>query len=303
VTISQGKLDSSKNVLTLVAPDTDGARIFGNGIKEGGSFATADLAGTWHNFTYADHPSFNDPTWVRGTVTVSASGTVTGGSLTDDAGMTVAVTGGNLSLNSSGVMTGSLTLAGGAVTVTISQGKSNAAKTMTPLVGFDSRGYDFNGIAIKAVGAFTAANLAGTWHYFSFWDTGSGNDPGWDRGTVTVNSSGTILRGSFVDSDGNAATVTGGSLSLNGSGVITSGSITFSNGVASTISQGKMDSGKTTAAFVGTNNQGFRFSETQSRLRAPRRISTATGKAILRCIRRASATGSLYAPRQGSASI
>jgi hypothetical protein len=258
VTIAQGKLDSSKNVLTLVATDSDGARIFGNGIKAGGSFATADLAGTWHIFTFNDHPSFNDPLWTKGTLAITSGGSVTG-NLTDDTGANVAVTGGNLALDSSGEMTGSLTLAGGAVTATISQGKSNAAKTMATFVGIDSQGYIFNGVAIKAVGAFTTANLAGTWHYFNFWDTGPGNDPGWDRGTVTLNSSGTILSGSFVDSDGNAATVTGGSLSLNGSGVITSGSINFSNGVTSTISQGKMDSGKTTAAFVGTNNQGFRF--------------------------------------------
>ena len=140
-----------------------------------------------------------------------------------------------------------------------SQGKANAAKTMVPLVGFDSQGYFFKGIAIKAVGVFSTADLAGTWHYFSFWDSVSGNDPGWDRGTVTMNSSGTVTGGSFVGSDGNTATVTGGSLSLDGNGVITSGFIIFSNAMSSTIWQGKMDSGKATATFVGSNSQGFLF--------------------------------------------
>ena len=189
LTISEGKLDRGKNMLTFVGSDSGTSRIFGNGIKAGGTFATADLAGIWHVFTFNDHPSSNDPSWTRGTISVNSSGTLTGGSLTDDTGAVAAVTGGSLSLDGSGVLTGSVTLSAGiTVTVIISQGKANAGKTIAPLVGFDSQGYFFQGVAIKAVGAFSTADLGGTWHYFSFWDSGSGNDPGWDRGIVTMSS-------------------------------------------------------------------------------------------------------------------
>jgi len=223
------------------------------------NFSTADLAGTWHFFTFFDLPSLNDPGWTRGTVTINSGGTVTGGSFVDSDGFSVTVTGGSLSLSSNGVISGSITAGG--VTSTISQGKMDAGKTTVAFVGIDSQNFRFTGSAIKAGGTFATADLAGTWHFFTFFDLPSLNDPGWTRGTVTINSGGTVTSGSFVDSDGFSVTVTGGSLSLSSSGVI-SGSITSSGGVTSTISQGKMDAGKTTVAFVGIDSQNFRFTGT-----------------------------------------
>jgi len=128
------------------------------------------------------------------------------------------------------------------------------------------------GTVIKAGGSFSNSDLAGTWFFHTFADLPSSNDPTWNRGTITVNSNGTVTSGSAVDSDGLSDTISGGSLSISSSGVI-SGSITFSGGTAATISQGKMDVGKTTGSFVGIDNGNFRFIGTLIRAEADPAIS------------------------------
>ena len=75
---------------------------------------------------------------------------------------------------------------------------------------------------------------------------------------MTINSSGTVTGGSFVESDGLSGTITGGSLSIDSNGVIT-GSITNSEGLTITISNGKLDSGKTIGVIVGSDNENFQF--------------------------------------------
>ncbi len=77
-------------------------------------FSNSDLAGTWHVYSLSDQPLFNDPSWVRGTITINSSGVVTGGSLLNSYNSFATITGGSVSLNGIGVMSGSLTLSGGA---------------------------------------------------------------------------------------------------------------------------------------------------------------------------------------------
>jgi len=113
-------------------------------------FSTVDLAGTGHIFDFFDHPSFNDPGWNRGTVTINSSGTVTGGTLVDSDGFSAAVTGGSVSLDSSGLFFGVITASGITSTISQGQGKMDAGKTIASFVGIDSQGFRFTGNAIKA---------------------------------------------------------------------------------------------------------------------------------------------------------
>ena len=61
---------------------------------------------------FLDHPSFNDPGWNRGTVTINSSGTVTGGILLNSDGFSAAVTGGSVSLDRSGLFFGVIMASG-----------------------------------------------------------------------------------------------------------------------------------------------------------------------------------------------
>ena len=256
-TISQGKIDADKNTLTFLGIDSQNFRLEGNMIRAGGTFSTSDLAGTWYVFTFGDLPSSNNPGWNGGTLIVDSSGTVTGGSFVDSDGFSKTVTSGSLSRNSSGVVFGSITLSTG-VTHIISQGKIDIDRSTIAFVGIDSQNFRLEGNMVKAGGTFSTSDLAGTWSVFTFDDLPSSNDPGWNSGTVSIDFSGTVTGGSFVDSDGFSKTVTSGSLSLTGAGVF-SGAITLSTGVTHTISQGKMDIDKSTIVFVGIDSQNFRF--------------------------------------------
>jgi len=220
-------------------------------------FSTADLDGTWHFHNFSDLPSNNNPGWSRGTITINSSGTVTDGTVLRSDGSTAVITGGSLSIASDGVISGSITDSTG-TTSTISQAKMDAGKTTGALVGIDSQNFRFMGSIIKGGGSFSNSDLAGTWFIHVFLDLPSLNNPIWNRGTITVNSSGMVTGGSIVDSDGFSASVSGGSLAMNPAGEL-SGSISIISGgftITSTISHGKADTSKTIVAFVGNNSQG-----------------------------------------------
>ena len=262
ITISHGKMDANKSSGALVGSYSHGYLFKASLFKAGGTFSASDVEGSWYFYVFSDDPVVNDPGWSRGTLTLNASGAVTGGSVVDSEGGSATITGGSVSLNTNGVMSGSLTSSDGG-TVTISEGKMDASKTMSAFVGTDSGSSRFSGSMIKAGGSFGTANLAGTWHFYNFWDSPLGNDPGWDRGTLVVNSSGVITDGTLADSNGFSGAVTGGALSLNGNGVL-SGSYT-AGGITYTISQGKVDVAKTALWYVGIDSFDYRFQGTASK--------------------------------------
>ena len=148
-------------------------------------FSTADLVGTWHFHNFSDLPSNNNPGWSRGTITINSSGTVTGGTILRSNGSTAAITGGSLSITSDGVISGSITDSSG-TTSTISQSKMDAGKTTAIGVGIDSQNFRFIGTFIKSGGSFSNSDLAGTWFVHIFFDLPTFNNPGWNRGTITV---------------------------------------------------------------------------------------------------------------------
>ena len=265
VTITGGALDNSKNLMTFVANTSpDVSRSFVTGIKGGGSFSTADLAGQWRIVTFADLSSGNEPDAASGTITLDSSGNVTGGAFTDSENLMTSVTGGMLTSNGSGVLTGSIVLNdGGPYTITVVAGKLNADKNQFTMVLTDSETTPIIANAIKTGGSYTTSNLAGTWRYFTFADTIdsviSGGNPVWTTGTVAVDSSGNVTAGTYADSEGGAATVTGASsFAITGAGIVT-GTLVLSSGVTITIVDGQMRDDETFLSMKGSDSNGFRF--------------------------------------------
>ncbi|MCP4250958.1 MAG: hypothetical protein GY778_28305, partial [bacterium] len=62
----------SKAIVSGTFTGTDGYRNLVVALKGGGVFGTADLAGTWHVFTFFDTPDLvgNDPGSARGAVRI-----------------------------------------------------------------------------------------------------------------------------------------------------------------------------------------------------------------------------------------
>ncbi len=261
-TFSHGKMDKGKNLISFVGTDNQGYRLKGSAVKAGGAFATADLAGTWHFHSFLGDPGADTASWTRGTIITNSSGTITGGSFRNDLNTIVNVNGGSISINSSGVFTGTINFSSGLV-MTLSQGKLDAGKTTGAYVGTDNTGFVLAGEFIKAGGAFSTADLAGRWQFHTFWDDPLFNNAGMERGTVIVNSSGAITGGTvFFDADPFPDSVSGGTLTIDGAGVI-SGSIQYSGGAfVETISHGKMSGSKTVVSFVGSDSDGFVFQGT-----------------------------------------
>lgn len=146
-TISWGKMDAEKNSMRFVGTDSQGRRLEGDLIKSGGTFALSDLAGKWNIITFDDLPSSNSPRWANAKLTVDMDGSILSGFVMDSAGFSGPVSGGALSLNSAGVLTGHIT-AGGRIT-TIVQGKMDASKTGASFVGIDSQSFRMLGSAVK----------------------------------------------------------------------------------------------------------------------------------------------------------
>ncbi len=107
------KMDRGKEVMAG-AQSTDGGSPFVTVVvKGGGSFATADLEGTWTLHDFRDDLPANDPRWTRGPVDVDAAGTITGGSVVEDNGDSVEITGGSMSADEDGFVSGTVEVAGG----------------------------------------------------------------------------------------------------------------------------------------------------------------------------------------------
>ena len=133
-----GKLNTGKNILAFVGSEWPEGRALSVGIKAGGTFTSPDLAGTWYLVELGDHPTANGPFWSAATVTVDATGTITGGIAMNSMGEPVTITGGSLSMDAAGLLSGSATATGGSMT--FSYGKLDAGKGVLTMVVTESEG-------------------------------------------------------------------------------------------------------------------------------------------------------------------
>ena len=147
VTFASGKLGADKNIMTYVANATTGAMDFGVAIKGEGSFSTSDLEGTWYVYLMESNPVAGSY-WLYGSFTVDDSGNVTGGTYNAPDGTAVNVTGGSVSLDSSGVMSGTVDADG--LKGTFPSGKMGADKYIMTFIGNDTNGSMDLGVAVKA---------------------------------------------------------------------------------------------------------------------------------------------------------
>jgi hypothetical protein len=254
VTIEDGKMDRGKTIAGFAYTTDDDTLGEGTLIKDEGSFQTSNLAGTWHGYLAevdVDPVSGGDAYWIRLKLDLDSSGNVqTTSTYTDPWGPPGNFTGGKLSLDSSGKLSGYLYIS--SVTVTIQHGKMDQGKTIAGFAYTTDDDAIGEGNLIKAGGSFQTNNLKGTWHgYYMEVDDISG-DAYWIYATLDVNSSGGVTGGSFT-TPYNSGNFTGGSLSLSSSGIL-SGTINTSLSNTVTISHGKMDQGKTIVGFVDTTS-------------------------------------------------
>jgi hypothetical protein len=248
--LPHGKLDAGKTVLAMVSSDPNYRGLF-VGLKAGGTFTQADLAGTWYIPAIFDQPSANNPYWAAGTMTLNSTGAVIGGTAVNSFGETKSFTSGSLTIDSLGQFSGSFLLSDG-VTRSIPHGKLDAGKTTLTMVESDSANRGLF-VGLKGGGTFTQADLTGTWYIQAIADQPSANNPYWAAGTMILDSTGAVIGGTAVNSFEETKSFTSGSLTIDSLGQF-SGSYVLSDGMVGSIPHGKLDAGKTTLTMVVSNS-------------------------------------------------
>lgn len=219
-----GKMSKGKDLIVNTADDGTGDYQFGVGIKAGGTFATADLQGTWnyHVLTTGDAPQWTG--WAYGQMNIDASGNGTFTSMNRRDGDTSLPGPVTLSLNPDGIINGS--------SPSKFHGKMNQSKDLVVATMNDGGGGYSLLIFQKAGGTFSTADLQGNW-----WNHGlvSGDAPaqriGWFYTNWSSDASGNFTALSHRDSTGLTTIPTGGTFSVSPSGVVTSAFLPSFHGI------------------------------------------------------------------------
>ncbi len=218
------------------------------------TFEASDLTGTWHVHELP-FDAEQDALWTYGTIVINETGGVTGGQVTASDGNVITLTGGTLSIDKQGVLSGVIQDASGSSTV--SGGKMDDGKTFCSMVGMINTDYKFLATLIKDGGVFTQSDLAGAWRAdFIIHGAGlSGAAAMGGYGAIDVDIDGNVTGWDFTLSDGSASVYDSGALTVSSDGRFT-GSIQMDGGYTITVHNGKLNPSKTMAAVVATSDIG-----------------------------------------------
>ncbi len=188
-------------------------------------FSQDDLiSSSWFIYSSSDDPAGNAPAWTEALLELDASGNPASGDEIDSSGATASYTGGSLAISSIGLVSGSITRSPGGVDV-LSGYKMSPSGNLLVGVDTDPQGRVRLDVGVRAgsgANDFSTSDLAGSWHLFGNWELPSTNDPGWDRGALTINNSGVVTNTSGSDSEGVSLDLTGLPLTADAAGEVTS---------------------------------------------------------------------------------
>jgi hypothetical protein len=240
--IGSGKMDSSKTLISFVATTNNGEFDFFTAIRDGGDFASSDLANTWYVFsTSGDYAKVAVSDVGNGSAVLNPPG---GGFFTID--IAGSLTGAGFVTTNSGTalyLTNSIT----------EKGKMNSSKDMMSFAASTISGKFDLATAIQAGGSFIPSNLAGTWYIFG--SSSNGANKVTMSGTIVLDSSGQVTGGSYIRSDAGTASFTGGTLTIDNAGVL-SGSVNTNINDNITLLSGKMHPSKGMMSLVANTNLG-----------------------------------------------
>jgi hypothetical protein len=251
-TIVHGKLDQGKTMGTVVLMGSDQTMDIVTFIKGGGTFVTSDLEGTWNTYLTIIDPSTGAAFWIYGEYTFDALGGVTTGFLTGPDGSTQTVTGGTLSVNSSGIVTGNINLSSGQK-FTITHSKIDIGKTRAVGVSIEPDGVMAVAYMVKAGGIFEPADIASKSYAYCLMIDPSIPAVYWIYGDNRISESGNF-KGSYTAPTGMVVNGTG-TVTMDDSGLIT-GIVAFNTG-DSGVGYFKRDQGKTSGVGVTVTTSGI----------------------------------------------
>lgn len=238
--IHAGKMNEAKTIFTTISYSTSIEYSFEIWTRAGGSFSTADLAGTWNcdAIIYGTGLGTGAMT-ASGTVQFDASGENKNAQFTLSDDSTYNYQGGSFNVSGSGLMAGSAT--DGAYTFTMDYGKMAPSKSTFPAMAESDvgAGLEYFGVLTQSGGSFKQSNMAGDWYIGMFAREGGAQVCRY--GKISVNSAGAITSGYVSTSTGNWVPGVHGNLYLSAAGTVSG---YFDMGGRKTIGSGKMDKDK-----------------------------------------------------------
>jgi hypothetical protein len=249
-----GKMDETKNIISFVAYTDHGEDDLVTAIRLYGGFNSLDLASsldtaaTWHVFGAGGNYGKIDVSYSSDNISAPVAAPGGGGYFAVD---------GNGLLNDTYPGTSYVVTGATPPNLYLNQGKINWAKDLMFFVSStNTPTYDL-AAAIRAGGAFTQADLTGTWFIYGTGGSSVVNEVTLS-GTLTFDS-GNVTEGSYTRSDGGVASVKGGTVTINPDGVI-SGSITTDTDGLISFASGKMNGAKGMMALArGANSSPVYF--------------------------------------------
>jgi hypothetical protein len=252
-TFVDGLQDQNHSIFGYVSSDTQNALGFGVGLKSGGQYQTADMAGQWRFYGIEVDPALPGLYWIVGDARVEGSGTISAGQYSGPDGTTIDLTSGQFSIGANGKITGAFSFEGG-LSTEVKDGMVDDLKTFAVFVNLDNTGRMGFDIALKKGGSYQSTDLAGTWIFYNFTIDTVQDIAYWVYGNGTIDDSGG-LTGSYTAPDTTRFTISSGQAAIDSSGEIT-GSFTVDGVATETIQSGFMDRNKTIIVFVGTSDNG-----------------------------------------------
>jgi hypothetical protein len=211
------------------------------------TFQTSDFAGNWYAYSIEVDPTPPGAVyWFWGNTNVNESGDVSGTFYGPD-GLGVAVSGGQITLDYKGVVSGYFSASGS--TSSIVHGKMDPSKTKGTGVTIGSDGTMDLLTFIKGGGTFTSSDIQGGWYSYVMAIDATGLVY-WAYGLLNVDGSGKAS-GNFTAPNGTIVSVDG-SIGLNPDGILSGSATLLADGDSSTqtLVHGKLDQSKTSGAFV-----------------------------------------------------
>lgn len=185
-------------------------------------FSTSDLEGSWeiHMLTSGDYPQWTG--WMYGTLNIDTSGNGRFSSINRSDGYSSLSKDVKAAISPSGLVS----FAGSDF-----YGVMNSQKDMIVGVMSDSGGgYDLVFYTKHGTSVYTTDDLEGTWYLYAL-ESGDGPSPCWTHATVTMDSSGSFIMSSYLNSKGETDAGENGTITITADGIIAISGRSSSHGI------------------------------------------------------------------------
>ncbi len=251
--VADGILDQSRTLFSYVSAGSDNSMTLALGLKSGGDYIQTDMEGDWRVYGMEIDTGEGLVYWLMGDALIDSSGGMSG-TYMGPVGGPMSTTGGQISVDSEGKLSGEFQFEGDVV-VDVEDGMLDQGKSISTFVSSNNVGQLDFVVGFKKGATYDPSDLEGDWAIYDLVIDPQSGMIFWIYADGAIDSAGN-MSGIGVGPDGSTLSITSGSLSLSTAGEL-SGSFTYETGDTDTIQSGFMDESKTVISYVGVSDSGM----------------------------------------------